>query len=207
MARVDEDWIDRSRRDIAARVARLGPPPDHRLMARSNGAASPRHARRFPLLTIDEIDLGREPVCLIDRLLSAAGLAIVFGLPKCGKSFLLSDALFHVAMERAWAGRAVLGGAVAYVSSEGVCGLKRRFVAMRRHYGVEGVGIPFAFIPGMPDLGHATEDADLLIATVQEWLATIGNPPLRAIAIDTLARAMNGARERHEGHERARRQR
>jgi hypothetical protein len=47
----------------------------------------------------------------------------------------------------------------------------------------------------MPDLGHGTEDAELLIASIREWLARIGNPVLRAVAIDTLARAMNGADE------------
>jgi len=98
-------------------------------------------------------------------------------------------------MGRLWAGREVLKGAVAYISSEGVAGLRRRFVAMRRHYGVEGRGIPFCFIPVMPDLGHASGDADVLIATITRWLAAIGNPPLRAVAIDTLARAMNGADE------------
>jgi len=119
----------------------------------------------------------------------------VFGLPKCFKNFLLSDALFHVCLGRQWAGRDVLQGAVAYVSSEGISGLRRLFVAMRRHYGVEGKGVPFAFIPVMPDLGHASGDAEVLITTVRAWLAQIGNPPLRAIALDTLARAMNGADE------------
>jgi AAA domain len=168
-----------------------------------NGAATGTHhagdrapeTQSFPIYSIDDIDIGTEPPWMIDRIAPARGLGVVFGLPKCFKTFLLSDALFHVCLGRPWAGRDVLQGAVAYVSSEGISGLRRRFVAMRRHYGVEGKGVPFAFIPAMPDLGHSSGDAEELITTVRAWLAQIGNPPLRAIALDTLARAMNGADE------------
>lgn len=158
-------------------------------------ASEARSPPLYPLLPIDSIELGDEPPSLIDGLLCSTGLGVVFGLPKSGKSFLLSDALFHVAMGRSWAGRDVLQGAVAYVSSEGVQGLKHRFVAMREHYGVTGQGVPFAFIPAMPALGTSAEDIERLTSTVQHWLDATGNPPLRAIAIDTLARAMAGADE------------
>jgi len=111
-----------------------------------NGAATGAHhagdrapeTQSFPICSIDDIDIGTEPPWMIDRIAPARGLGVVFGLPKCFKSFLLSDALFHVCLGRQWAGRDVLQGAVAYVSSEGISGLRRRFVAMRRHYGVEG---------------------------------------------------------------------
>lgn len=158
-------------------------------------AVPPRPKRLFPIIPIDDIEIGKEQPFLIDKLLSATGLAIVFGLPKSGKSFLLSDALFHVAMGRPWANCPVLPGAVVYVSSEGVGGLKRRLVALRCHYDVEGERVPFAFVPVMPDMGHASGDADLLIETIRAWLQSIGNPPLRAVAFDTVARAMNGADE------------
>ena len=86
-------------------------------------------------------------------------------------------------------------GAALYVSSEGRRGLKRRFVAMRRNYGVEGKRVPFGYIPVMPDLGHSEGDAEELICDIRRTLASIGNPPLRVIALDTLARTMKGADE------------
>ena len=132
---------------------------------------------------------------MIKDLLPATGIGVVFGLPKTNKSFILSDALFHVAMGRSWAGRDVLQGAALYVSSEGRRGLKRRFVAMRRNYGVEGKRVPFGYIPVMPDLGHSEGDAEELICDIRRTLASIGNPPLRVIALDTLARTMKGADE------------
>lgn len=155
----------------------------------------PQPRTRFPIITLDDIELDDEPVWLIDGLLPASGFGIVLGPPKSGKSFLVTDALFNVALGRPWAGRETKQGAVVYITGEGVTGFKRRLVAIRRHYEVEGKGVPFGMIPVAPDLGHATEDAGELVELVKEWLATIGNPPLAAIVIDTVARAMKGADE------------
>jgi RecA-family ATPase len=150
---------------------------------------------RFPIIHVDAIEIGDDPTWLIEGLLPASGFGVVFGAPKSGKSFLLADALFHVAMGRAWAGREVMQGAVVYITGEGVEGFKRRMIAMRRHYEVEGRRVPFLMIPVAPDLGHASGDDLALIEDVRAYLASIGNPPVRAIAIDTLARTMKGADE------------
>ena len=150
---------------------------------------------KFPILHVDELEIGDDPSWLIEGLLPASGFGIVFGPPKSGKSFLLADALFHVAMGRSWAGREVMQGVVVYITGEGVEGFKRRLIAMRRHYGVEGSGIPFLMVPVAPDLGHASGDDAALVEDVREYLAALGNPPVRAIAIDTLARTMKGADE------------
>jgi len=155
----------------------------------------PRPRTRFSIINLDDIELGDDPVWLIDGLLPASGFGIVFGPPKSGKSFLVTDALFNVALGRPWAGRETKQGAVVYITGEGVTGFKRRLVAIRRHYEVEGRGVPFGMIPVAPDFGHATEDAGELVELVREWLASVGNPPLAAIVIDTLARAMKGADE------------
>jgi hypothetical protein len=160
------------------------------------GRLPPEEPRpRFPALPLDMIELSDEPPFLIDGLMPATGFAVVVGLPKSLKSFLLADALFHVTMGQPWAGRDVMQGAVVYVTGEGVSGFKRRLVAMRRHYGVEGQGVPFVLVPVAPDLGRASGDAETLIETIRECLNAIGNPPLRAVAVDTLARSMKGADE------------
>ncbi|WP_162242056.1 AAA family ATPase [Methylobacterium sp. Leaf125] len=166
------------------------------------GIGQTPHAKAFSVSTkpgqsqhVDEIQIGDDPTWLIEGLMPASGFGIVFGAPKSGKSFLLADALFHVAMGRTWAGREVMQGAVVYITGEGVEGFKRRMIAMRRHYAVEGEGVPFLMVPVAPDLGHASGDDAALIEDVRAYLASIGNPPVRAIAIDTLARTMKGADE------------
>lgn len=165
------------------------PPPEG-----SPVGGSARRAQ-FPIIHIDDLEIGDDPTWLIHGLLPASGFGVVFGPPKSLKSFLLADALFHVAMGRSWAGRDVMQGAVVYITGEGVEGFKRRLIAMRRHYEVEGRRVPFLMIPVAPDLGHASGDDVTLVESVRAYLETIGNPPVRAIAIDTLARTMKGADE------------
>ncbi|GJE13386.1 AAA family ATPase [Methylobacterium longum] len=163
-------------------------------LADENGEQA-RQRPSFPILHVDDLEIGDEPTWLIEGLLPASGFGIVYGPPKSLKSFLLADAMFHVAMGRTWAGREVMQGAVIYVTGEGVEGFKRRLIAMRRHYAVEGRRVPFLMVPVAPDLGHACGDDVVLVNSLRAYLNSIGNPPVRAVAIDTLARSMKGADE------------
>lgn len=178
---------------IGLRYFRPTSPPDPEPVHEALGSVS--STSQFDIINLDDIEIGDDPIWMVEGLLPASGFGIVFGPPKSGKSFLLSDTLFHVAMGQPWAGRSVKQGAVLYITGEGVSGFKRRLVAMRGHYGVEGLRTPFGVITKAPDFGHRTEDAAELVATVRSWLESVGNPPLAAIAIDTLARAMKGADE------------
>lgn len=184
--------------DLAAKVVGLHQfrpsiPPGSEPANDALGSSNP--LPRFEVINLDDIEIGDDPIWMIEGLLPSSGFGIVFGPPKSGKSFLLCDALFHVALGRSWAGRSVKQGAVVYITGEGIQGFKRRLVGMRQHYGVDGGGTPFGLIAKAPDFGHRTDDAAELVATVRAWLASVGNPPLAAVAIDTLARAMKGADE------------
>ena len=155
---------------------------------------------RFQVIDLADVEIDQEPAWLVDRLLTSTGLATVYGLPKSGKTFIVADAVFHIAMAAIglgseWAQRAVMGGAVAYVSGEGVTGLKRRLVALRRHYKVEGKPVPFGFIPVAPDLGHENGEAPEVIAHIKAWQEAKGYPPVRIVVVDTLSRSMQGADE------------
>jgi hypothetical protein len=157
------------------------------------GQRGPANTKRFPVVSIRDIEIGQEPQFLIGSLLASTGLAVVFGLPKCGKSFLVADAMFHVALGRQWAGCDVDAGAVAYVSSEGVSGLRRRFVAMRQHYGVEGQDVAFGFVSVMPNLGTMDGDAQ----------ADRLDPPVGgAVRCSTASGCHRHASARHEGRRR-----
>ena len=99
--------------------------------------------------------------------------------------------LFHVARGASYAGREVLPGAVIYLTGEGVQGFKRRMVAMRRHYDVEGQGVPFYMIDNVPDLGSPQTNLPAMLAEIDAFIAEQGIAiPVRAIALDTLARCM-----------------
>src|SRR5262249_12602528 len=132
--------------------------------------------------------LGDGPAYLIKEMLPVGpSLTVVVGKDKSGKTFLMMDALFHVAMGRPYLERAVEQGAAVYITPEGIRGVERRLIALRRHYEVEGQGTPFYLVREMVNLGDR-RDVDNLIA----WLKANITGPIRAIAIDPLIRAMPG---------------
>jgi hypothetical protein len=124
-------------------------------------------------------------------------LGVVFGPPKSLKSFLLTHVGLHIAADRPFCGRDVQGGAVAYVTSEGVKGVRRRLIAARRAMGIEGQGVPFALVPTMPNLGAGEADRAALQKAISEGLQNVG-VPVRLIVIDTLRRAMPGKSENEQ---------
>jgi hypothetical protein len=154
--------------------------------------AAANNPPRFTPIAIDDVCLGTEPAWLIRGLLPARGLACIVGPPKCGKSFLTSDMLFSVARGESYAGRETFpgGGPVIYLTGEGVMGFKRRLVGLRRHYNVEGQGVPFFMVENVPDLGSERTDVLELLAEIDAFRVAhnLGQP--RAIALDTLARCM-----------------
>lgn len=152
-------------------------------------------APRFVPVAIDHVTISAEPAWLIDGLLPARGLACIVGPPKSGKSFLTTDMLCSVARGAHYAGRATLAGPVIYLTGEGVSGFKRRLVAMRRHLGIEGQGVPFFMIENVPDLGSEATDLPQLLAELDAFLAQECPEGPRAIVLDTLARCMGEADE------------
>jgi hypothetical protein len=93
------------------------------------------------------------------------------------------------------AGRNTLKGPVVYCTGEGINGFRRRLIAMRQHYEVEGQKIPFFHIERVPDLGSEATDVNDLIADINRHLNERGLPPPRVVALDTLARCMVGGDE------------
>lgn len=157
----------------------LALPVDHKLVA-----------ARFSPVAIDDVCLSAEPPWLIQGILPARGLACIIGPPKSGKSFLTTDMLCSVARGQRYASREVMPGPVLYLTGEGVSGFKRRLVALRRHHGIEGAGVPFYMIENVPDLGSEQTDLQVLMAELDQFIALNAPDGVRAICLDTLARCM-----------------
>src|SRR5262245_44417744 len=65
------------------------------------GGAQPtarKSESRIRLIPFDEIKLGREPRYLVKGIIPREGLVVVWGPPKCGKSFWTFDVAMHVAL-------------------------------------------------------------------------------------------------------------
>ena len=140
-------------------------------------------------------DLGEvaPPDRLIKRLLGASSLAVLFGEPGCGKTFLAADMGLHIALGREWFGRPVTPGAVLYVASESVAGLNNRLAGFKAKHR-PGDDVPFAIVPAAINLGPGGRDVDRVIAaaTAVESRAGIA---VQLIVVDTLARCMGAGDE------------
>jgi AAA domain len=111
--------------------------------------------RSFAPILLDDITVDEEPSYIVEGIIPAGpSFGEIPAPPKSLKSFFLADLLMHIAIDIPYAGRKVQHGAVIYITSEGVQGVKRRLVAMRRYHGVEGKRIPFALVPVMPNLAR-----------------------------------------------------
>lgn len=162
-------------RQIVAAAMRKTPPP------------------RFVITPIRDIKAVLSGQWLIKHLLPAQGLAVVYGPPGCGKSFVTLNAALHIAMGRDWAGKKVRQAAVIYIAAEGGHGFGNRVVAARARLNVPD-DVPFGLITVAPNLGSKKGDAQRLIKEIQAQTAELGWT-LGAIVIDTLARVMGGADE------------
>ncbi|MGD0673534.1 MAG: AAA family ATPase [Candidatus Binatus sp.] len=150
-----------------------------------------RGPHKFPLLAFDQIRVDTEHRgYLVKGLLASSGLAVVWGPPKCGKSFWAVDVGMHIALGWEYRGRLVQQAPVVYIALEGQHGLPARIEAFRRHHNVTAA--PFYLILVRLDL---IADVAALIAEIK---AQIGAVMPGAIFIDTLNRSLVGSESKDE---------
>jgi hypothetical protein len=143
---------------------------------------------RFSFLTDRELEDMPTPEYLIDGILPAGSLAMLWGHPETGKSFVAVDWSLSVATGSAWMNRTVRRGPVVYVVSEGHQGMNKRVRAWKRHHHFFGdAGVLF-----LPDRIRLTDSAEVAL-----FIAALGKLPAppALVVVDTLARAMAGADE------------
>ena len=158
----------------------------------ANGTA-PAREFTFRLTPIDKIELDTDCPYLIRDIIPSEGLTVVWGPPKCGKSFWLYDALMHVAMGWEYRGHAVVQGPVVYVACEGEKGVRRRSFAYLQNKLDSSEG-PFPFHLATTKL-NLREQYQLLIGDIR---AQIGDLDPAAIAIDTLNKSLVGSENKDE---------
>lgn len=148
---------------------------------------------KFALIPFGKIEVDGEPPWLVDRLIPAAGLTVVWGAPKSGKTFLVADLALHVAMGWTYRDRDVRQGPVVYVITEGARGFKARAVAWRQHH-LNGSGEAPEFYVIAASLDLIGEHA-ALVAAIRAQLGDV-EPVL--IVVDTLNRTLAGSESSDE---------
>jgi len=94
----------------------------------TNGEAKPR----FKPVRFKDIKASRQPPYLVKGLLPREGLAVIYGPPKCCKTFWIFDVLMHIAFGWDYRGRRVQAGTSVYIACEGERGLAARKEAFSR---------------------------------------------------------------------------
>src|ERR1700679_1151096 len=92
---------------------------------------TPARNRGIHLVPFAEITLGTARRDLVKGMIPRVGMTVVWGPPKCGKSFWAFDLMMHVALGWSYRGRRVNQGTVVYCAFEGQTGIEQRVEAFR----------------------------------------------------------------------------
>lgn len=147
------------------------------------------------ILSIDDIvyDPARMAPEIVEGILSGNSLAVMYGAPGCGKSFIAMEISLHVATGDVWRQeidpRRTVKGPVLYIALEGKDGATKRVAALRSRYNVPA-GTPWFLCTSRMNLQSET-CAKETIKLAEEVKARCGEFPV-LIVIDTLARAIGG---------------
>jgi hypothetical protein len=145
----------------------------------------------FPLMSFADITLDKtKRNYLIKNILPRRGLAVIWGAPKCYKSFIATDMALHVALAWQYRGFRVQQAAVVYVALEGREGQAARKEAFAEYHGVTTA--PFYLITVPLDLVRQHRE---LIASIEKQL---GDVKPGAVFIDTLNRSLVGSESKDE---------
>jgi hypothetical protein len=130
---------------------------------------------------------------LVKGLLASTGLAVIWGPPKCYKSFWATDIGLHVALGWPYRDRRVVQTAVCYIALEGQYGFAARIEVFRKHHNISAdTEVPFHLITTPLDL---IREADRLIEEVKKQL---GDKYPGLVFIDTLNRSLVGSESKDE---------
>lgn len=144
---------------------------------------------RFKLIPFSELRPTTTPNYLVKGLIPRVGLVVVWGPPKCGKSFWAFDLVMHIALGWAYRGLRTRQGAAVYCAFEGSDGFKARAEAFRRQKGIT-TGVPFHLVPVVVNM----------IADHVHLIASIRAHEVKPVVVvlDTLNRSLVGSESNDE---------
>src|SRR5215468_3152645 len=167
--------------DLEALVSGIGQKPDG-----SIGETADPTKLRFKLVDFDELKWTGTSEYLVKGVLPRTGMALVWGPPKCGKSFWALTVMMHIAMGREYRGRRVNKQEVVYLALEGQDNFGKRAEAFRQRYLAPDEKVPDFKLCGVPiDL---IADHKQLIKDIRDQSAKPG-----CVVIDTLNRSLVGS--------------
>jgi len=140
------------------------------------------------LLSVNHILNLHDPPWLVDRILPAASLGMLWGPSNVGKSFVALDLACAVAADLPWLGQKVAAGPVVYIAGEGLLGQKRRIRAWLHYHEFDTAVLDDLHFVAEPIQLQEEQAADRIIG-----LTKAVSPSL--VVIDTLAASSLGVDE------------
>jgi hypothetical protein len=149
---------------------------------------APPYKCRFPLKPFNELKLSTTANYLVKGIIPSGSFVLIWGPPKCGKSFWAFDLFMHVALGWKYRDQRVKQGLVVYLALEGGPNFRKRIEAWRlRHLMKHNGDVPFYLLDVPVNL---ITDHKQLITDIK---AQLGGQPPAAVVIDTLNRALVGS--------------
>lgn len=138
------------------------------------------------VVTVEELRLRPELPDLVNGVLGAGELSMLFGESYSGKSFLAMDWALSIATGENWHGHSVQKGRVLYLAMEGVATIKKREAAWRAAHG-----------------GIETDDFDIyphVVSLMDDTAVSMLRDYVKAgryslVVVDTLSRSFGGGNE------------
>lgn len=148
----------------------------------------------FRLIPFHELVPGTEPSYLVKGLIPRVGLTVVWGPPKCCKSFWTFDLAMHVAMNWQYRNRRTQAGTIVYCAFEGASGFGARAEAFRLHHDLGREQIADFYL--VPARANMVTDHPALIAEIDDKLGLSKQPV--CVVLDTLNRSLQGSESKDE---------
>ena len=146
--------------------------------------ASPTQ-RQLRFTRFNEILLSTASRYLVKGIIPNVGLVVVWGAPKCGKSFFVFDMVAHIAAGREYRGQSVKQCPVVYFALEGQEGFAARVEAFRRVHGA--LDIPFYL---SADRILLPKDGAAIVSSIRKQFPGV-SPGV--VTLDTLNRSISGS--------------
>jgi predicted transcriptional regulator len=145
-------------------------------------------APKFTLWTLSDLAARPRPEWLFEGLLQQRVVAVLYGEPGIGKSFVALDLALAVATGTTGIAQPLATGLVVYIAAEGATGIINRAEAWLSYHDAAD-NDQFLVVEDPVRLAE-----DLHVVGIINSLEQIGSPPV-LVVVDTLARCMSGREE------------
>jgi putative DNA primase/helicase len=129
---------------------------------------------------------------IIQDLLTAEKVSVVYGASNSGKTFWVISMAAAIVENKPFHGRLVDGGAVVYIAAESPGGVKDRMKAYRKHFGSQ---LNNLYMVSVPLNFHDDPSAAVKMVTLCNEIESQSGQSVRLVIGDTLARMSAGANE------------